>query len=181
MISARRLFIALWPEPELRQQLQRCQQDLLRQERSLSTARRIPAQNLHLTLQFLGDVEAARIAALVSALQTLPVPNFELALGRLGYFAGPRILWLGLSRPAPALQSLVAAVRAAGHEIFPEHKSDTENFIAHISLSKAATAANQSQLDAAIIWQVRGFALIESRNDDAGVRYQVLHDFSQKS
>jgi 2'-5' RNA ligase len=67
------------------------------------------------------------------------------------------------------------------HEILPEHNCETENFIAHISLFKAATAANQSQLDAAIIWQVRGFALIEARNGDAGGRYQVLHEFSQKS
>jgi len=181
MTSQRRLFIGLWPDAELRRQLQHCQHSLLQQEPALNTARRIPAQNLHLTLHFLGNVEVTRIPALVAALQALPVSGFGFTLQSLGYFARPRILWLGLEQASPELQALVEAVRDAVYQVLGQLPGGKEKFMAHVSLFKSAAAIPQSRLRQAIAWQVHGFTLLESFNDEAGVHYRPLHGFSQGS
>lgn len=81
----------------------------------------VPAPNLHLTLQFLGEQSDERIEEAQAALEgaTVGAKPFELALHGLGAFPGlerPRILWVGVAAgamDARGLQSRVAAALAA--------------------------------------------------------------------
>jgi 2'-5' RNA ligase len=79
------------------------------------------AENLHLTLKFLGDVERDRVAALADRLGALAAatPPFSLRVAGVGAFpslARPRVLWVGVA--ASPLASFADAVelvcRAAG-------------------------------------------------------------------
>lgn len=63
-------------------------------------ARFLPAASLHVTLVFIGEVEAARVPPFVSAMEpAIERAPFEASFGGIGMFparGAPRILWLGL-------------------------------------------------------------------------------------
>ena len=93
-----RLFFALWPDPAVREQLAKQQQHI--------SGRRVPADNLHLTLAFLGVQPRSLLPSLEAALDTLALPALQLTIDRLGYFSKPRIAWAGPSTPPAALMSM---------------------------------------------------------------------------
>jgi RNA 2',3'-cyclic 3'-phosphodiesterase len=92
----------------------------------------VPAENLHLTLKFLGPQTDERIEAAALALEeaAAPTPRFDLALHGLGAFPGmerPRIVWVGVAEGALALRALQSQVetsferRGFGREERPWH------------------------------------------------------------
>ena len=77
----------------------------------------VPPQNLHLTLDFLGEISPARAEKLCQSLAAAAATArpFRLAVKGAGAFprrGSPRVLWLGVERE-PALFDLAAAVRLA--------------------------------------------------------------------
>src|SRR5262249_32074118 len=77
----------------------------------------VPAANLHLTLEFLGEQTDARLAEAVVALAEAAgtEERFTLALHGVGGFPGmerPRILWVGVAEGALSLRALQARVEA---------------------------------------------------------------------
>ena len=75
----------------------------------------VPPRNLHITLEFLGDVEAARVEGIGPALEGLHAEApFEIELGGLGAFpsvARPSVLWLGVRAGTVELSRLATAVQ----------------------------------------------------------------------
>lgn len=170
----KRLFIGLWPAPEVRSQISQIQQQLWPVRAAQRDSQIVRTENLHLTLCFLGAVEEQRIAALSEQLAQIHQPGFVLRLQGLGYFAAPRILWLGLKTPEAALQSLALAVHRAALAAVPEHAASVENFSPHISLCRNAVPEVEAHSFQEIVWPVTEFALIESAPAATGVDYQVL-------
>jgi RNA 2',3'-cyclic 3'-phosphodiesterase len=71
----------------------------------------VPADNLHLTLRFLGHQTADRLREVARALAetAAAAAPFSLALEGVGAFPGPdrpRILWIGVSEGATAVRAL---------------------------------------------------------------------------
>jgi 2'-5' RNA ligase len=84
----------------------------------------VPAANLHLTLQFLGDQPEERLAAAEAALHDAAATSapIEVALHGIGAFPGlerPRILWVGLAQGALEVRALQARVAEALSRGFP--------------------------------------------------------------
>ena len=78
----------------------------------------VPAQNLHLTLKFLGEEPDPRLAEAAEALAEAAggMGVFALTLHGLGAFPGverPRILWVGAAEGALAARELQARVETA--------------------------------------------------------------------
>ncbi len=76
----------------------------VRDEFAGGTVRWIPAENLHLTLKFLGDVEEARVFSIRAALRDALTDDtgFGIAASGVGVFPDsrrPRVLWVGLASP----------------------------------------------------------------------------------
>ena len=103
-------------------------------------ARWVPPANLHLTLSFLGDVDAERAAAVSQALGVVAPAHAPLTLaiaggGGFGAPAHPRVLWAGVKGDTAALGALqadvAAALRPLGFE--PEHRE----YVAHLTLARA--------------------------------------------
>ena len=75
--------------------------------------------NWHLTLRFLGDVDAAAVPALRSALAGVRLAPFALRLGAAGCFppaggrGAPRTLWVGLERGGAECVRLAADIDRA--------------------------------------------------------------------
>lgn len=103
-----RLFIAIELPAELKQALGKLRCDL-------PDARWVPAEQMHLTLAFLGEMEEENAWRLRAELARIQLPPFTLALTGTGCFPHrqrPRVLWVGLA-PEARLAQLAAAVQGA--------------------------------------------------------------------
>ncbi len=66
----------------------------------------VPAENLHITLAFLGEVEESKIEQLHEIAQHVSKQSFKVELDSVGCFVKPRILWLGFSKKNRELEVL---------------------------------------------------------------------------
>ena len=130
-----RLFVALVPPAAVREALVHAAES---GRAELPRARWVRAEHLHLTLVFLGEVDVASEAPLVTALaeRVGATPRFRARLTAAGAFPprGPvRVIWAGLE-PAPELAGLAAAARAAVADA--GLASDDKPFLAHLTLAR---------------------------------------------
>ena len=132
-----RLFVAVDLSQEVREELSRLQDDLRR--RDLSSLRWVRPGGIHLTLKFLGDTPAQRVAAIEGALAEAVngAAPFRLALGKLGTFGnrrGPRVLWLDIAGEGQRLVELQAMVERALIEAgFPPEE---RGYSPHLTLAR---------------------------------------------
>ncbi len=151
----------------------------------------VPAANLHLTLQFLGNQTEERLAAAEEALAAAVAPEapFETALHGVGAFPGlerPRILWVGFAQGALALRGLQARVaEALGREGFPREERPWHP---HLTIGRvhddrrwrreSGPALRQAIAQAATTrfgtLRVGEVALVRSDLSPRGARYTVL-------
>jgi 2'-5' RNA ligase len=98
----------------------------------------VPPDNLHLTLQFLGEVDAPTARTVVERVSPpLTTPPFDVALAGLGTFppAGPpRVVWLGV---AEGMEGLASAYGEMGRRLeglgLPR---ESRPFRAHLTLGR---------------------------------------------
>lgn len=169
-----RLFIGIRPPPFVRARLL----DIMH---GVEGARWQDDGQLHLTLRFVGEIDARRAEDLASALRTIESAPFPLAIRGVGHFerkGRPTTLWAGLepSEPLAVLHRRVErACRAAGLE--PE----TRRFAPHITLARlnAGTGpihgwlADHAQLSSEP-WDVAAFMLFESHRGGEGAIYEPV-------
>ncbi len=166
---AKRLFFALWPDEALRQRLYALGGELLRDHRG----RRLPPQNLHLTLAFLGSVGAERQACLERVASAIRLPAFTLMLDQAGFWPRKGLLWAG-GTPPEALLALVHGInqglRTCGLE--PE----TRPFQVHLTLARNVRGLHldRDRTIAPLAWKVSQFALAASQTLPEGARYDIL-------
>ncbi len=123
-----RLFLAVTPDARARESLAagsaRVRRTLADVDRAL---RWVESDSQHLTLHFLGEVEAPRVPAVEAILgQPIPCPSFDLSLGRAiaNPSAGPpRVVWLTVTGGAETLSAvyriLAERLVAAGFPVAP--------------------------------------------------------------
>jgi len=135
------------------------------------------AENLHLTLAFLGDVAATRIATLhaIGLAVAAAAPPFTLTLDRAGAFRGSGIAWAGASATPRELGELVRqlcdALTAEGFAI--EHRT----FQPHVTLARRCRKPGRIQIASPIAWNVSRVALNASETLPDGPRYRALADW----
>ncbi|GHB13545.1 RNA 2',3'-cyclic phosphodiesterase [Salinicola rhizosphaerae] len=179
MSTSLRLFFALWPDDASRRALAAEAENLAPRCGGYP----LPAENLHITLAFLGSVDASRLTPLLELTQTWPALESVWTLDRLGHFPQPRIVWAG-GAAAPALSALYEALwsRLSSHGFKPPHRA----FTPHVSLVRQATRpASRSSLATSIQWRFDHLALVASARGESGSRYRTLarsrapqaHDF----
>ncbi len=80
----------------------------------LPSARWIDAENYHITLRFIGDVESRLADEIVAALDRISRAPFEVKLQGVGAFGSkkPHSLYAGVA-PSPALEALQADIERA--------------------------------------------------------------------
>lgn len=148
-----RLFYALWPDEATQKALSVWQ--------ACMTGRKVPPENLHITLAFLGERPACIVPELSRILDSLSFPAPRLKLDKTGYFAHSRICWAGMKNPPPGLMQLHEKLVAALSEksIFPDRKN---HFRPHITLARHADRAETANLKP-VIWDADRLVLAESR------------------
>jgi len=168
--SPLRVFFALWPEAGARDALWALARDTAAQ----TGGRAPPAGNVHLTLAFLGDVAAARLAALdaIGPAVAAAVPPFTLTLDRVGAFGDGRIAWAGASAPPRELQRLVQLLTGAlAQEGFP---TERRAFHPHVTLARRCRRPVGTGTIVSIAWSVERITLNASERSPRGPRYCEL-------
>lgn len=172
--ETRRLFFALWPDGAVREALA----GLLNGEPP-RTGRRVPETNLHLTLAFVGNVDAERQVCMAAAAATVAAAPFTLSLDRLGFWPRPRIVWAGATETPDALCDLVArlntALVACGYQ--PEQRP----YQAHVTLTRKAQAPPRRRAIPPIVWTADAFCLVESVSEERGSVYRILATWPLRS
>jgi 2'-5' RNA ligase len=145
----------------------------------------VAPESVHLTLRFLGRVEAPVLADLSARLREIRHPPFEMGLEGLGTFGGrrPSVIWLGLSagrEPAAALSRAVEAECAAAG-LGPEPRP----FRPHLTLARARerSGAPLPELPPPPVlaaWTATEMILFESRLGDGPPVYTPLERFPLK-
>ncbi len=136
-----RLFVAAEIDPALARELARVAGEL--RERVGARAPRarltwVPADRLHFTVRFIGEVDEPRGSAIIAALAPpLPVAPFDVAIAGLGVFppkGPPRVLWAGASEGRVEMAGLEREVsaRLAACGIPPE----TREYSPHLTLAR---------------------------------------------
>ena len=140
-----RAFIAIAVPESL---LKSCQ-DIVAQLRGLNLQGRFAkTQSIHLTLQFLGNIEEDQIVGIAQVLEQAgrEVAPFDLEVGRLGVFpqlANPRVVWLGVD-PVDGLMKLQSKIQRGLEPLgFPREKRD---FHPHLTLFRLKSRKNLSPL-----------------------------------
>ena len=135
MAEQLRLFVACELPDEVRGALGRVQDDLRRL--GADRLRWVRPEGIHITMKFLGAVEAERVGEIEGAL-TAAVQPFEHRLGfeKLGNFGGnrARVLWIGLDGDVKGLTELAGRIDAALEPLgFPRERRP---FAAHVTLAR---------------------------------------------
>jgi 2'-5' RNA ligase len=159
-----RAFIAIELPTSIQQQLNQIIRALQAKCRP-GSLRWVPVANIHLTLQFLGDVPSSNVDAItrVLASETARHAATEVSVGGLGAFPNPRrprVIWIGLSKPA-GLVALQKGIEngLSGLGYPPEERP----FSPHLTLARLSQNANPEA-----VGQVSD-ALAASRVGDLGI------------
>lgn len=125
-----RLFIAIQLSDPMKKALVNMMHELKKQG---VEGNYVPAQNLHMTLAFIGEYDdPARIKEVISR---VPVPEFRMSLSDMGNFGN--ILWAGV-KGNQKLKAYVKDLRSAlDAEGIP---FDRDKFVPHITLIRKYTA-----------------------------------------
>jgi 2'-5' RNA ligase len=173
MTAARqRLFFALWPDDDTRSALAR----LARSRLGTGRGRPVPAENLHLTLVFIGSVDGDYRACAEHAAEGLSAQSFTLEFVRTGYWPRPRVLWSAPHRTPDALAELASTLSNA--LIRCGHEPESRPFNAHITLARKVRGPVGEIAHAPIRWPVGEFYLVESETLPRGACYRRLRSWS---
>ena len=164
----RRLFFALWPDDEIRQELARACRKAIKG----GGGRPVATRNLHATVAFLGAVAEARLADVFSAASGLRAGPFELVFDQVGHWPRPQVLVALCSEPPPAAVDLAGALwqRLKALDIPP----DLRPYEPHVTLARKVRRPGRDLGMRPVRWPVTELALVESVTDPDGARYTVL-------
>jgi 2'-5' RNA ligase len=164
-----RLFLTLWPAPQLRS-------ELLAHQRAWHWqpgASLVRPEKLHLTLHFIGAVPRQRLASLMAGLK-VPVTPFELDFGQPALWHGGLAVLQPHAPPAGLLQLHEALGQALLGLALPV---ESRPLHPHVTLARHAAGAQPPARAPLLRWPVRGYALVESVPAPANI-YRLLQHYT---
>jgi RNA 2',3'-cyclic 3'-phosphodiesterase len=166
MTDSSRLFFALWPDDQTRLKL-------VRLNRSIESKgfRPVQPQNVHVTLMFLGNVDAAASELLFKHSATaISAKPFVLTFDQLSYWSKPKILCLTCTQAVDEAEELVASLNLEVSSCGLQ--TDTRPYKPHITLARHAQYLPDINFEP-IVWRAESFCLVESCSEPGGVNYKV--------
>jgi 2'-5' RNA ligase len=178
--------VAVLLDPAVLEELQVVQR-LLRRQLEIAVRWTQPDQ-MHLTLHFLGEVEAVDIDELVAELARVAsgCKPLELCVQGLGVFpekGRPRVIWVGLGGDLESLSQIQREVTQAAARFGDHHEAKA--FLPHLTLGRVRPdPALKEDLPALlrsvdgprpVRWPIRELALISSDLLPSGARYTVMN------
>lgn len=174
----KRIFLALWPDDAMRQQLYEAQKKLKRDPELrpvLQSARSVIPDNIHMSLHFIGSVSLDVLQSLEVCLDEVRCKSFAMSVSTAGCFPRSRVFWLGLKNIPPELAELERQTAACVQQCIEDYRRLP--YRAHITLFRKAKTSLELEGLPEINWRVKSFALVESKTCPEGVQYHVLKEW----
>jgi 2'-5' RNA ligase len=164
-----RLFFALWPPAATAQALE----DWTRKVREETGGKPMRAENIHLTLAFLGEAEPGKASA---AAKRVHGKAHALPIEQAHYWKHNDIVWVGPQSTPTELQDLVKQL----HQALSEESFILEQrpFAAHITLLRKARVPKSLPPLPRVEWPVNEFLLVRSHTVREGSTYEPLERFT---
>jgi len=150
-----------------------------------AAGRAVPAANFHITLHFVGHIEARELELLCAEAARIRMRAFALRLDSCGWFARPGIFYLSPGEVPAALVDLAAATRKATRiaarkagASSKRPRQSRKRYSPHLTLYRQCRA--RPPLPAAppdFTVECDNFTLFESITVTDGVRYQALQSW----
>lgn len=178
-----RLFFGLTPGPPLQAEIASATAAL---RESVPELAWVPAERLHVTLKFLGEIPEDRLPALVEAATAAvrAVASHDVSFEGVGGFPNlrrPRVVWLGMDA-SPSLARLAGNLDGVGALVGVPLES--RPFRPHVTLARAKApltpgsgarlVQRAAEVGVRFRMTVRDVALVRSRPGAAGSHYDVL-------
>ena len=163
---SQRLFLALWPPSGAAARLA-AEAEAMAQSHG---GRPMPAEKIHLTLAFLGEVPAERVAAVLDAMRAAPFAPFMVRLDRLGAFRRAKVGWAGSSRPSPRLLALQAELEAQLRA--RDFSLESRPFAPHVTLVRKIERPVAAGAIEPVAWRADALTLV--RTQPGSGRYVAL-------
>ncbi len=128
---------------------------------------------LHITLAFIGDIDAARVDSALAIGDGLGVqPAFSMTIDQLRCWRHNRIVWCG-PKVVPATLAETASLlgerlSAAGFRL------EARPFAAHATLLRKADCSRSAPDSVPFDWPVRQVVLVEAILSSAAARYEII-------
>ncbi len=168
----KRLFIAIKPDASAITSLLEAQRKIISAQ-----VRLIPAENLHMTLAFIGNASMKYQQCLKTAAAEVRMQPFPLQLDRYGIFAKRQTLWVGTSVSNAALIELHRRLHRA---LVSCGFSSKQKFRPHVTLLRKSAIVTIPEDVPAVEFFVDYFLLMQSVFAKDGVRYRSLCEFALK-
>ena len=168
------MFLALWPDAVVRKSLVEIQSAM-----RFRRGRAVYPLDLHITLVFLGMVDAGQFHCVEEVAGRQQVDAFDLCIDHTGYWSRARVAWCGPAGVPPPLQALVEGLqrdlRACGFE--PEART----YRPHVTLARDAGGGTTGPLAHTVVWPCDRFVLVTSSGARQPPRYDVVREWSLQS
>lgn len=167
-----RLFFALWPSTEVRQQLSKIAKSTIRH----SDGRRTRDENLHITLRFLGSVHEDKLACIENVASEIKTKPFELMFDQLVFKKRQEMVWLTTDKSAQEeltilVNQLEQGIQTCG---FTQEKYA---YKPHIVLTRKTRKTKELPEIVPVKWPVDAFVLVSSKTLPEGVEYSVVKEW----
>ena len=168
--NSQRLFYALLPDDGVRLALAELARDVARE----TGGRAARAENLHLTLAFLGSVPQERVAELadIGTKAAEAAAPFLMTLDALGVFRDAGVAWAGPQATPAGLRRVFDAMRASLHDA--ALPTERRGFNPHVTLARRCLRGLAVTTMEPLDWPVDSLALMASETLPEGVRYREL-------
>jgi len=151
-----RLFFALWPDEAVRVKLHARAKQLLAGHR----CHPVTPDNFHLTLYFMGDIPPDQVLCATHVAESIRGQPFSLTLDGAGFFARPRVVWLGCRFVPQALQALAGALNEQLK--ICNLAGEKHVYVPHMTIARKAHAPVVTAIDP-VSWAVDAFTMVRSR------------------
>ena len=133
-----------------------------------SNARRVPPENFHLTLAFVGEVSDSKLEVVRQIGSDLRAAACEITVDAAEYWAESQVLVLTATETPPALLKLCSRL----HQELALHPADSLR--AHVTLARKVSQAPVLQAMSPLAWSARSFSLVRSDTGGARSVYTVV-------
>ena len=180
-----RVFVAVELSEEVRESVGRWVSELRRLGAKVSW---VAAENMHLTLVFLGEVSGDRLGVVEAIVceEALATPGFSMegvGAGTFGSERAPRVVWAGVEAPPPLADVQGRLTRRLADKGFGV---DLRAFRAHLTVGRVRGREGVAALTSAVASathkrfgtaEVRRLVLMQSHLGAGGARYSIVRTF----
>ncbi len=163
-----RYFFALWPDDKTAQALYQRGRGVSEPNRGKT----VRAENLHMTLVYLGSIPPEVVQSVQNVAKELHVSPFELKVARASYWPHIRLRWLGVEDTPQALEQLVMLLKQ--NLLAVGFKPEKKPYIPHITIARQCTQSFAAEPVRHLSWLVHDVCLVKSTQVEGRSHYEII-------